>query len=652
MPRFASLRVVRPAYGFVVLSVLGVLSAAASAAQPTESILPNTTKGWVSSDDIDETRRKFRETELGAWTQDPQMQPFIDDLKKQIYRKMEAAGNTLGIRWDDLEGVYSGEACLCRIQPDPKNKDLHVLALIAYVEGKEKEVEVLLGKIDAQQIKEGAVRSKVTAGGVEMTVYTQKPKDGKPAEKNHYFRKGPFLVAVDHLAVAQGIAGRIGVDASDSLAKVEAFRYCMDRNAKEAGDLKFHARWYLEPFGYAEIVRAMRGHNEKDMLAMLQKQGFSAMQGVGGYVFFATGKEELLHRTYVYAPPVKRTPTDKRTDKWNLAMRMLDFPNGGDLNPQPWAKGDLGAYLTWNWKMKNAFGYSETLIDAIAGEPGVFRDMWDGLKSDKQGPQIDIYAELVDLLGERATLISDVLTPVTTTSERTMVLIEVRDPKIVANTVRKFFEDDDTARKRVVEGIDIWEIVPEDNTAANDELMLEIEGGAFVAAAADDKKKPRKGEEDEERKLPRMAISVVSGHLVVSTHGDYVEQLIRNVKTVGDAGPGLAKLEDYTRVRTALERLGSKDDSFRFFARTEESYKATYEMIRQNKLPQTESMLARLVNAAFGHTEEDGVRKSEIDGSKLPEYSQVTKYLGPTGFYFQTEENGWYVVGCLLKRQP
>ena len=62
-------------------------------------------------------------------------------------------------------------------------------------------------------------------------------------------------------------------------------------------------------------------------------------------------------------------------------------------------------------------------------------------------------------------------------------------------------------------------------------------------------------------------------------------------------------------------------------------------------------MLARLLNAMMGPKEEGAVRKQEIDGSKLPEFDEVKKYLGPGGLFAQSEEDGWWLVGCLLKKQ-
>src|SRR5437879_6215010 len=134
---------------------------------------------------------------------------------------------------------------------------------------------------------------------------------------------------------------------------------------KAADGERQHVRWFIEPFGYAEASRAAQGGKKKrgtDLLKVLQTQGFTAVQGVGGHVFFATENVEVLHRTFAFAPP-----TRQGQEKYDLAMRMLDFPNSdpGTLEPQPWALPDVASYLSLNWKMREAFGHSETLVDAI-----------------------------------------------------------------------------------------------------------------------------------------------------------------------------------------------------------------------------------------------------------------------------------------------
>lgn len=626
-------------------------AAAVRAVVPSEQLLPATTKGYLSALDIDLVRAKFNETQLGALVHDPVMQPFIEDLKQQIGQKLEQAGKRLGVRWDDLEGVYGGEVALALVQPNPQDKSSHATVLIVDITSKRPQAEALLAKIDANQRAAKATRSSLKEGGVEITGYTRPAgDDGKGAQASYYFIAGDQLVACDELATLKGIIHRLNNKGQDSLASLAAFASIMKKCAA-ASDTPPHLRWFVEPFGYAEAARAAQGGRRKrgtDLLKILPSQGFNAIQGVGGYLFFATDQTELLHRTCVYAPPVVRKPGETSRDKYNLAMRMLDFPNSPStegLEAPPWVMPEVASYLSFHWRMKEAFHYSETLVDAIIGDKGAFQEIWLSLKTDVNGPQIDIYTGLLDHLGTRATLLSDVRVPVDLKSERLMALIELTNAEAVAATVEKAFKKDPAAKRRVFQGQTIWEILQEESLAEEAELM--IEGAGFVSAT--DTARPRP-EDEEAKRLPNMAITVYAGHLIVATHVDFVQDLIAFAQQA--SGDTLARRTDYQRVRQALVRLGSGHDSFRFFTRTDESYRATYELLRQGKLPESETMLARLLNALLGPVEEGTVRKQEIDGSKLPDFPLVQKYLGPAGLFVQSEEQGWWIVGCLLKKEP
>lgn len=634
-----------------IFSAILVLCSAAPAwaVHPTEALLPATTKGFVSTHDVDEVRTKFGETQLGEMVNDPVMKPFIDDLRKQIGVKLEKAGKKLGLKWEDMEGVYGGESTLALIQPDPKDKMSHATVLIVDITGKAKEAQEMLAKVDKNQKEQKAVRSELKVGSVTMTVYTQPLEAGeKVAEQSFYFTKDDQLVISDHRKTSEGILGRFAGDAKDSLATVEAFKFSMARNIKEAAGQRHHIRWFVEPIGYAEASRAAQGGRKKrgtDLLKVLPAQGFTAFQGIGGYVFFATGKEEILHRSFVYAPAVKRDPAKAAIkDKYDLAMRMMNFPNGNNLEVQPWVLSDVGGYLTFNWKMQDAFKYSETLVDALAGDKGVFDEIWLSLKNDPNGPKIDIYAGLVDQLGERASLLTDVTVPIHLKSERQMMFFEVKNPAIVAATVEKAFKDDPQAKKRIFRGQTIWEIQQEDTLASETELV--IEGAGFVSTKEAPKRKGEDEDEEEEPALPNMAVTVFEGHLVVSTHVDFIEDLVRRAKDPNN----LASMEDFKRVQAALTARGMGVESFRYFNRSDETFRGTYELLKRGKLPEAESMMARILNGLLAE-DEDQVRKPEIDGSKLPDFELVKKYLGPGGIYAQSEDEGWYVVGTLLKKE-
>ena len=89
----------------------------------------------------------------------------------------------------------------------------------------------------------------------------------------------------------------------------------------------------------------------------------------------------------------------------------------------------------------------------------------------------------------------------------------------------------------------------------------------------------------------------------------------------------------------------------RAFSRTDEEYRPTYELIRQNKMPESETMLARLLNVLFGEGQEGPGPPQKIDGSQLPDYQVVRRYLGPAGLQATSEPNGWYLKGFTLSKE-
>jgi hypothetical protein len=510
----------------------------------------------------------------------------------------------------------------------------------------------MLEKIAATQAAKRGVKSHAKAGNIDLTIFTLPLKAGETiADQVIYFLHNDQIVLTDSRSVAEGIAGRFGHAAADSLAQVPAFEQSMAKNVKAAGEAKPNVRWFIEPFGYVEVSRAINGGKRKrgrDLLKILASQGFNAVQGLGGNVFFTTGSEDILHRTFIYAPAVVRKEGDKSQDKYNLAMRIFEFKNSEENAPPGWVPADAATYITFHMDLKKAFHYSETLVDEYAGDKGVFRAMWENLAHDPSGPMIDIEKELVNHLGERVILISDVKIPVDLKSERLIVAIELLGPKsaaVVTKTLEKAFSEDKAAKKREFKGHVIWELM---NDAAAEPDLLSVEGAAPPTGKSGGGGDEKEEEEETEEKpiLPNMAFTVVNGQLFVGTHVEFMEEIIGK----GGIAPPMIKSGDYLRISDALTRLGATKDSFRFFTRTDESYRGTYELLKQGKLPQADTLFAKLLNGMLGSGEKGEIRKQELDGSKLPEFKHVQKYLGPAGSYVHSEEDGWFIVGALLKK--
>jgi len=679
------LRRLAAAFSLVVLATAQV-----HAAKPSETLLPNTTKAYVSVPDVDKLREHFDQTQIGHLLKDPVMQPFVEDVQRQIRDKLSEASVRLGLSWDDLEDVYGGEVAMALLQPwdheaaaatleaasfeataqakaakknaeetatavaaavdkaqktlDAERREQRAVAMFIDVTGHLPQANELLAKVAKNHLEKGAKQSSIEIAGVNIAVFTfPKKEDETVARTSFYGIHEDQLVSADRQDVMESILARFSEPGTDSLKNFEPYAKSMAHAQTAMDGTESHLRFFLEPFGYTEVKRAYSGGRKRrgtDMLRVLQNQGFTAVQGIGGHISFKTEEHDIRHHTLVYAPPVTRKPGDLAVTKYDLAARMLDFPNKSEVAPMAWIPRGLGTHVTFNWKMKDAFWYAESLVNEIAGDE-VFKDVIENIQFDPHGPQIDIKKELTNHLGERATILGDYRLPITPKSERMMVAIQVTDPDTVMQTVNKAMENDPAAKKREHNGHIIWELLNEEAEVA--EIQIEGFDGGFGFDA------PVEQAEEEKPFIPNSAVTVANGHLLIATHVDYIVDVLEPPSTADT----LAEAADFQAVSEALVGLKSDKDAFRAFVRTDEAYHATYELLRQGKMPESESMLGKLLNAMFTSedAEEDELREQQLDGSKLPEFQIVRRYLGPTGLFVRTVDDGWTISGCLLTKE-
>ena len=89
----------------------------------------------------------------------------------------------------------------------------------------------------------------------------------------------------------------------------------------------------------------------------------------------------------------------------------------------------------------------------------------------------------------------------------------------------------------------------------------------------------------------------------------------------------LGKEPDYLAVNEVLTKIGAGRSSFRFFARTDNAYHPTYELLRQGKMPEAETIFGALLNRWFAPDEEGVIREQQIDGKKLPDFATSFKLV-------------------------
>jgi hypothetical protein len=465
-------------------------------------------------------------------------------------------------------------------------------------------------------------------------------EDGLPRQAI-YFLQDDLLGASDSLEVIQGILTQRAGGQGAVLAELPAFRAVMDRCKKDAPQQAPQVHWFLEPFGLARAIRATVPERQrsrgKTLGEHLESAGFAAVQGVGGFVDFAVDGYQLVHRTVIYAPK----PYEK-------SMKMLVFPNAGGSKPQPWVPRDIATYTTIHCDILNAFDHFGPIFNQVAGggreDVDYWQDVLDGLKNDPYGPQIDLREELFAHLDNQVTAVADYQLPISTTSERLLFAVATKDPKAVAKAIEKTLKDDEEIERREFEGHVIWEMVPRELSPI-DAVIVDVEVPSLGFEPGEEA--PEEDDREPAPFLPNMAVTVAHRQLLVASHYDFLIKVLKPI----DERETLGRAVDYLFVDQVIKRSGGGNDFIRRFSRTDAEYRPTYELIRQGKMPESRTLLGRILNTLFEVGKKRTIREQKIDGSKLPEFEYVRRHLGPAGLFGTSEPDGWFLKGFTLSKE-
>jgi hypothetical protein len=360
---------------------------------------------------------------------------------------------------------------------------------------------------------------------------------------------------------------------------------------------------------------------------------------VGGFVNFSAGNYELLHRTVVYAPPAPgHSANDK--DKYPLAARLLRFPADNNMAPPAWVPPNVATCSVINCDIPNAFASVDTLVDEMVGEKGVFHDVMASLRDDPDGPRVDIEKHIVAYLNNRITIISDCDVPIGPKSERKVIAIDVTNEPVVADAIRRLMESEKDAHRVDFQGHVIWELV--DSHTEVPTVEIETPGMPIQPVSVSNKSSDSNG-----RLFSTSAVCVANGYLFLSSHIEFLKQVLEH----GQQQPALASTDDYRLIASQAEALGIGPQSFRFFTRLDAEFLPTYELVRTGQMPQSETVLAKLINAVAGDGKDAPPRKQKIDAHELPDFSVVRHYFGPGGSFVTNLNNGWMCTGLMMQHQ-
>lgn len=618
----------------LLILIAGLFSPTTRAA---ETLVPETTKGLFVVPDVTAMEEAWNKIDLGKLAQDPDVEPFVKDMQEQIQALLDKTGVRVGVSLEELFDVCTGEIAVAFIKPR-KGAQKHSVATIVDAAGKDAEVAKLRKKIAATMDKRKAKSATETVDGVELDIYTVPLKTGgRKTFKAVFFYDGEKIVAVDHEEVAKEILSLIKGGGGKTLKGVKGFDKTMARVVKESKGLEPHAYWWVDPLDYAMLTRdaaAIQKPRDWDVLTALSNQGFDGISGLGGHINLAAELPDgqpcdILWRGYCYAP-----------GPMSEAARLLELPGKDSLVPEGFIDEKISSYASGTWQIGKSYDYIGSLVDEVVDEEGFFDDLIKSLEEDPNGPRINMQKDVVDHLATRASVLTDVKMPVKVDSERFLIAIELKDAKAFKKTLNKILEGDPNAELLEIDDEEIWEII----TDSDEDPEIDIEGPGFDDF---DSEEDNGGNGGGQGLMGDSAMAVINGHLLIASHADAILEVMRRKKNA----PKLADASDYIAVQKALATIGStKKDTGRLFSRVDEEMKAPYEFLREGNMPKSKGLLGRMLNQVLSSEDEEGTRKPQIKGNKMPEFAKIKDYFGRVGLYIVAEKGGFYGAGVALSK--
>jgi hypothetical protein len=323
-------------------------------------------------------------------------------------------------------------------------------------------------------------------------------------------------------------------------------------------------------------------------------------------------------------------------------VQILDFPNKAVKDVPSWISSNTAAVTSLAWNVREAFWKVEGLVDEMSGQKDAFKIMIEGIQQDPLGAQVDIRNEVMTCLTDEILAVNDCLQPITPDSRRSMIAIHITSPEKFAKVLDRIMKIEPNAELVNFKGKPIWKVTRENSDAVSD-VSLGNDFGGFGKST-----KATTAPKEDEPWLNNWAITVHDNYLLFSSHVDMIQEAIESSKIVKNATP-LESEADFKRARQAIaEIVGHDPNCLWHVSRADRAFEMQYELFRQDKLPESRSMLSTILDRLLHSKSEARKSVQRVKGDRLPPFAQIREYLMPSGAVIKTEKDGWLIRSFVL----
>ncbi len=600
--------VTRPAALVAAFIATCLMTASATAQTPFAQLLPEDTLAVVRISNFAELRDRVAETHFGKLIADPAMKPFIDSVLESLQELGTEFQKQAGLSVKELLALPHGEVALAVLAPgededaeEGEGSDPGVIVMLN-VGPNVKKIRELMDRLTAKLVDDDEYEKEVEeVQGTDVTILTP----GEDADENAQdvvwcIRDSVAIVATDDGAVTD-VLGRWDGGAEDTLAQRAAYQRVLQRAGEDA---QIHVYIDLPSVGsliMKELPFGGLGGGNPQAEQVLKLLGLDSFRAIGGSVAFGQGAFDTVVKLMVHYETPPRGLT-----------RAIHFPETA-LEPEAWVPADVVSYSTVNFSFGELFGVVDEIVEQF--QPGGVSAVLQAVLA-AQGVDFDVKRELITPLGKRVTIVGDYAKSGDLESQRILVALSLNDGDVIAATLTKLLAfGGPLVGKREFKGHTIHEIT----------VPAQLLAAAGQGADLDPNAPPVK-----------LGICVAEGQLFVA-HATLLEKVLLHA---ADKRPGLGGTAKYKAIARHLPAEAGGIG----FSHNEEEVRAAYAMLKAGKvkeaiagsIPVDAEWLTRLADA--------------LDGSNLPDFDTIKRYLTDQGMYITADKDGLMFVQFQLAK--
>ena len=637
----------------------GVITTVAAAKLDTEKVaaananaisaaewFPDQTQGFARIIDFPRFVERWNNTQLGKLGKHERLKDFWQEQQKEIEGRFAEAGWQLNLKADDISNIATGQAAVGWISKPQQLQKPYAVALVVAVAEKKADVDKLLERVDTELMSRQATSKKIEYKGNSISQYTLPRGAGELVIRESLFAVvDDHLLAADDLDSLQALIDAKTTGMSSSLAKSQLFRSAMSRipMLDQISDVEY----FVRPIGLAKLLRSISGKpmtTSTDVLKVLDNQGFGKISAAVGRLRMADANFDVFHEAFVKT----ELPLPE-------SVQILDFPNAAGTTIPSWVTPRASSFLAVAWNAKEAFWKVESFVDEMADQKGVFDSVIEGIETDPVGPQINIRKDVLPFVTPEIYSINEIVEPITPDSRHSLIAIRIQDPNgKLASVLERAMKNEPDAVPEDFENYRIWKVTREDDK--DESLKIDNDFGNFGSNKGSKSGKAK--EAADEPLLSNWAITIFTGKdskgnneqfLMFASHAEMIKEAITASKKVGATTHLLEKEVDVAKVLQPLfGQAKNQPCSVWQINRSDRAFEMQYELFRQDKLPQSRSMLATILDRILRPKDELKNVNQRVKGDRLPPYEVVKEFFMPGGSRVLTEPDGWSYQGFIL----